>query len=650
MNKVLKYIAIFSLLAINLSLFAQGNSGNQGTGQNGNPCKPIKIVGPVQSDALSEELYTIDDQYNCGNMGYKWKFEGAELVNGQPAGSYQNNELVTQNNELRVKWSAQANVAKLTAETVDPCNRGEQCSKNNKLYIKINSNSLGTITGPNICVNEVAATYKFNFSSRIRLCNNQIVSYNWEISGGKFVDNGGNIITNSSFLNTSTNLINIKWDGNSAGTIFCIGVISCNIIEYFEDADFTLPLNQIAVREDMVGSNFNIIQPGFGQTNCTCSFEANSVSISRPACANTTVWSFNLINPKSSSTTTYNSSTGIETITDLHSTSHCSKDIIYTAKNSCQTNTITRIRNFPSNFFELNNIEIKNQCVGNEHVIKTNDDTWVDNSGYIFDILDNSTAYFVSHDACGVVSNSAKRYSTDNYNTCIYPKNQAFINLNGNSTVRISVKKRYQVSCNTPYSCPVERLINFIPGRIIADKCYQVEQPVVINFENINFDSYYRYKVYRNNSRIKTGIFKYINMPVDILTETENDVKSNNYRVEIESYCDSLINIQKSFRVVDFQGDPQPTNCFDFEAKLAYNEEAKEQMVEIMPNPTDGIIEIKTFGIDNSLKFEIFDISGRIIYSGFENKIDLTKEPIGIYYLRTSSIDFIQTKKIIITK
>jgi hypothetical protein len=181
---------------------------------------------------------------------------------------------------------------------------------------------------------------------------------------------------------------------------------------------------------------------------------------------------------------------------------------------------------------------------------------------------------------------------------------------------------------------------------IIADKCYDGNTinnfPITILFDKIS-DSF-EYKYAFNDT--------YTNSKIVEDNKTEDIILGlGNYTIYVRNEGCHQLNNSKGFRVVNFNSDPQIANCFDYEARLASNQEENKPEVEVVPNPTEGFLEINLKG-NSSLNdiFEIYDMSGRIIYSGKENKVDLSLHPNGIYYLKYVSQSGIKIKKIIVQK
>jgi hypothetical protein len=180
---------------------------------------------------------------------------------------------------------------------------------------------------------------------------------------------------------------------------------------------------------------------------------------------------------------------------------------------------------------------------------------------------------------------------------------------------------------------------------INASLCYEVEEAFTISFSNTSPAYSYRYDFNQDFTDSKPV--------VNNLTENlffDEDFHGVKFTIYVRNETCQQLSSSKEFRMVDFNRNPQFTHCTLIQERLASNQEENKQEVEVVPNPTEGVIEVKTTGLQENVKFELFDISGRMIYSGSENRIDFSKEPVGVYYLRTSGTDYVNTKKIILTK
>ncbi len=67
--------------------------------------------------------------------------------------------------------------------------------------------------------------------------------------------------------------------------------------------------------------------------------------------------------------------------------------------------------------------------------------------------------------------------------------------------------------------------------------------------------------------------------------------------------------------------------------------------LQIYPNPTNGIINIKTQ--EQVKKITISDITGKVILKTTKTKIDFSKQKRGIYFLQIETNEGILTEKII---
>ena len=83
---------------------------------------------------------------------------------------------------------------------------------------------------------------------------------------------------------------------------------------------------------------------------------------------------------------------------------------------------------------------------------------------------------------------------------------------------------------------------------------------------------------------------------------------------------------------------------FEFTLSVSGNEMEDNKLV-VFPNPTKGQIEIKTSEFSS---VEIYDVFGKFILRSFENIIDLSTLPSGIYFVNVNSIKgLVSTKRII---
>lgn len=75
-------------------------------------------------------------------------------------------------------------------------------------------------------------------------------------------------------------------------------------------------------------------------------------------------------------------------------------------------------------------------------------------------------------------------------------------------------------------------------------------------------------------------------------------------------------------------------------------EDAASAGIIIYPNPTDGVLNI-ALGDINGVDVQLFDLQGKMMYSGTETVIDLTGVPAGIYTLRITTEDGIYHSKVV---
>lgn len=86
------------------------------------------------------------------------------------------------------------------------------------------------------------------------------------------------------------------------------------------------------------------------------------------------------------------------------------------------------------------------------------------------------------------------------------------------------------------------------------------------------------------------------------------------------------------------------------------NEDTKDIVITVSPNPSDGKFIINVSGINKSINLSIFSTSGQIVYSeqlldaaAIINKpIDLKSYPKGMYFIRLITKDYSHIEKIIV--
>jgi hypothetical protein len=116
--------------------------------------------------------------------------------------------------------------------------------------------------------------------------------------------------------------------------------------------------------------------------------------------------------------------------------------------------------------------------------------------------------------------------------------------------------------------------------------------------------------------------FTYLNISSQQLISTSGDYfKTKDYTI---SWSIGEIVTDYSERVT--QGMQQPLIERDVNIKTV------EQKVKVYPNPVKGILTIETKN-----RFSITDIEGTIIYSGKENKVNMSDNKSGIYILKVNN-------------
>lgn len=102
------------------------------------------------------------------------------------------------------------------------------------------------------------------------------------------------------------------------------------------------------------------------------------------------------------------------------------------------------------------------------------------------------------------------------------------------------------------------------------------------------------------------------------------------------------------YAVINTQnGCSDTSSCFTISG-LGLNENALN-IITISPNPSNGIFSINSDNL-NLIEIEIYNLQGTIVYksSSSNGSIDLSKEPKGIYLLKATSGNKLQTNKILL--
>ncbi len=97
--------------------------------------------------------------------------------------------------------------------------------------------------------------------------------------------------------------------------------------------------------------------------------------------------------------------------------------------------------------------------------------------------------------------------------------------------------------------------------------------------------------------------------------------------------------------------DPAGTNPMTLDTRqnvLAVNDEFLEQNISVYPNPTTGILQVKTSGLVGKLSYEVFNVLGQLLKSDtLVDNINLSSLSNNIYFVKIIEID---SKKIIVKK
>jgi hypothetical protein len=102
---------------------------------------------------------------------------------------------------------------------------------------------------------------------------------------------------------------------------------------------------------------------------------------------------------------------------------------------------------------------------------------------------------------------------------------------------------------------------------------------------------------------------------------------------------DGLFNVNGLSQVIDFKFGPLSV------------EEDPMSAILIYPNPSTGIFNIDLQGIDNTLKMEVLNSRGQLIYSSKLNgsgKLDLTSQPRGVYFIRLVNSTSVHIEKVVV--
>ena len=91
-----------------------------------------------------------------------------------------------------------------------------------------------------------------------------------------------------------------------------------------------------------------------------------------------------------------------------------------------------------------------------------------------------------------------------------------------------------------------------------------------------------------------------------------------------------------------------PTTLDALQNVLAVNDEFLEQNISVYPNPTTGILQVKTSGLVGELSYEVFNVLGQLLKSDtLVDNINLSSLSDNIYFVKIIEID---SKKIIVKK
>ncbi|OQX79913.1 MAG: hypothetical protein B6D64_04085 [Bacteroidetes bacterium 4484_276] len=110
------------------------------------------------------------------------------------------------------------------------------------------------------------------------------------------------------------------------------------------------------------------------------------------------------------------------------------------------------------------------------------------------------------------------------------------------------------------------------------------------------------------------------------------------YNPNMPNY-DGLFNVNGLSQVIDFKFGPLSV------------EEDPLSAITVYPNPSTGIFNINIQGIENTMKMEVLNSRGQLIYSTELNssrQLDLSSQPRGVYFVRLYNASSVHLKKIVV--
>jgi hypothetical protein len=110
--------------------------------------------------------------------------------------------------------------------------------------------------------------------------------------------------------------------------------------------------------------------------------------------------------------------------------------------------------------------------------------------------------------------------------------------------------------------------------------------------------------------------------------------------VDCDSKKSATIQSEKQTKDCDCNNEEMSTDS-------TFNNILQTDVVQIYPNPTNGIVNIQT-NPDNNYIVDVYNLQGTILLTSSGNQIDLSDFPSGFYFIRVRSSAFVQIKRIFI--
>jgi hypothetical protein len=110
------------------------------------------------------------------------------------------------------------------------------------------------------------------------------------------------------------------------------------------------------------------------------------------------------------------------------------------------------------------------------------------------------------------------------------------------------------------------------------------------------------------------------------------------YNPNMPNY-DGLFNVNGLSQIIDFKFGPLSIEDNPMSAIMIY------------PNPSTGIFNIDLQGLENTVKMEVLNSRGQLIYTNELNEsyqLDLTAQPKGVYFIRLVNSTSVHLEKVIV--